>query len=131
MPHKAPTHQSLQRVAPVHAATPAYTAAQRGYDSRWQCARLGWLAQHPLCVMCAGAGRVTAATVVDHVVPHRMAWALASGDAGAIAEARARFWDRANWQSLCASHHDGAKQAQERAEARRVGGVKSLAGLPL
>jgi len=78
--------------------------------------------------MCEREGRVTAATVVDHIDPHRTAWALASGDADAIAAARARFWDHDNWQSLCAAHHDSAKQIAERAEAHRAGGVKSLAG---
>lgn len=124
MPHRAPTHKPMRRAAPVHASRDStYTAAQRGYGSRWQKARAGWLASHPLCVMCERDGRVTEATVVDHVVPHRLAWALASGDAGAIAAARARFWDRDNWQSLCKAHHDGVKQALENA-ARRRGGSK-------
>lgn len=128
MPRKAPTHKLPPSVR-VHRIPQdeGYTAAQRGYNSRWQRARIGWLAAHPLCVMCERSGRVTAATVVDHIVPHRMAWALASGDVDAIAAARARFWDRNNWQSLCKAHHDSAKQAQERSEARRVGGIKSLA----
>lgn len=130
MPLHAPTHKSLLRVARVHTVPGAavYTSTQRGYSSRWQRARTGWLSAHPLCAMCEREGRVTAATVVDHIVPHRTAWALASGDELAIKAARARFWDRDNWQSLCAAHHDSTKQALERAEARRVGGTKSLAG---
>lgn len=129
MPRRAPTHKPLSREARVHIAPGAtYNSTKRGYDSRWQRARVGWLNSHPLCVMCERDGRITAATVVDHIVPHRIAWALACGDAEAVATARARFWDRSNWQSLCAEHHDGAKQAAERAEARRVGGAKSLAG---
>jgi 5-methylcytosine-specific restriction enzyme A len=71
----------------------------RGYGYKWQQARLGYLAQHPLCVMCQAEGRVEAATVVDHKVPHR-------GD-------MARFWDSDNWQSLCKPHHDSAKQRME------------------
>ena len=129
MPRRVPTHKPLQHVARVHAPPgTAPTSTQRGYGSRWQRARLGWLAAHPLCAMCEHEGRITAATVVDHIVPHRTAWALASGDVDAIRAARARFWDSSNWQSLCAAHHDGAKQAIERAETHRVGGSKSLAG---
>lgn len=129
MPSRAPTHKPLPRIARVHAAPgTAYTSAQRGYGSRWQRARDGWLRTHPLCVMCEQEGRTTAATVVDHILPHRTAWALASGDAAAIEQARARFWDNSNWQSLCKTHHDGAKQAIERAEPPRVGVSKSLAG---
>jgi len=74
------------------------TAAQRGYDSRWRKARIGFLRKHPLCVHCEREGVVGAATVVDHIKPHR-------GD-------KAVFWDRSNWQPLCKSHHD-AKTARE------------------
>ena len=101
--------------------------AQLGYGGRWQKARIGWLARHPLCVMCAAQGKVTAATVVDHIEPHRLGKALDSGDADQIAAARRRFWDRGNWQSLCGPHHDRDKQA---AEQDRPKG-SNLAGLPL
>ena len=74
------------------------TAAQRGYDSKWHAARTLYLAHHPLCVMCHAEGRIVAATVVDHVVPHE-------GD-------HELFWDRANWQALCKRCHD-SKTASE------------------
>jgi 5-methylcytosine-specific restriction protein A len=72
----------------------------RGYDARWVRASKAFLRRYPLCGMrigdiapvmsrCYDEGRTTAAYQVDHVVPHR-------GD-------RAKFWDRANWQSLCDS----------------------------
>ncbi|WP_340004435.1 HNH endonuclease [Paenibacillus sp. FSL K6-0276] len=67
------------------------TASQRGYDSQWRKVRLGFLRKHPLCVHCLVAGKVVAATVVDHIKPHK-------GD-------KVLFWDRANWQALCASCH--------------------------
>ncbi len=68
------------------------TAAERGYDSRWVKARKMWLAEHPLCVACEKEGRVTGATVVDHIQRHK-------GD-------RAKFWDsESNWQSLCDPCH--------------------------
>lgn len=75
------------------------TSAQRGYGYRWRQARAAYLAEHPLCVMCQAEGLVTPATVVDHVVPHR-------GD-------QRLFWDRANWQPLCATHHSRDKQRAE------------------
>ena len=68
------------------------TAAQRGYGYRWQQASKAFLAAHPLCAECEREGRVTAATVVDHIVPYRGDMAL--------------FWDPSNWQPLCRPHHD-------------------------
>ena len=65
--------------------------AQRGYDNKWRAARRSFLAENPLCAECMKEGRYTAATVVDHITPHR-------GD-------RALFWDRNNWQPLCGRHH--------------------------
>ena len=53
--------------------------------------------------MCEKVGRLQAAHVVDHVTPHK-------GDLDL-------FWNRSNWQSLCKTCHDSAKQ---RAEARGV-----------
>lgn len=68
------------------------TAHQRGYTSRWQKVRAGFLQSHPLCVHCQAEGVVMEATVVDHIIPHK-------GD-------KALFWDRDNWQPLCKKHHD-------------------------
>lgn len=70
------------------------------YGRKWEKRRLSYLAKHPLCVKCAETGRVEAATVVDHVKPHK-------GDT-------VLFWDRSNWQSLCKRCHDGWKQREER-----------------
>jgi len=95
------------------------SAAERGYDSKWTKARAAYLRKHPLCVYCRREDRLTAATVVDHITPHRLKEAIDSGDEARIAEARRLFWDSANWQSLCKPHHDGQKQAEERAQARR------------
>lgn len=80
-------------------AEPRGTATQRGYGPKWRKARLGYLAHHPLCVMCQQRGVTTAATVVDHITPHR-------GD-------KKLFWKKTNWQSLCAPCHDGAKKSAE------------------
>jgi 5-methylcytosine-specific restriction protein A len=75
------------------------SARQRGYGTIWQKARLAYLAQHPLCMFCAREGRLTAATVVDHIQSHQ-------GD-------YERFWDPENWQGLCKPHHDRTKQREE------------------
>ena len=46
------------------------SSTARGYGYRWQQARLHYLAEHPLCVMCSADGKVVPATVVDHIKPH-------------------------------------------------------------
>jgi 5-methylcytosine-specific restriction endonuclease McrA len=71
------------------------TARQRGYTSEWQKARAAFLLAHPHCVMCSKP-----ASHVDHIVAHK-------GD-------NALFWDRTNWQALCAHHHNSTKQREER-----------------
>ena len=77
------------------------TSAQRGYGYKWQQKRKAFLMrpENVLCVFCAAKGLVTAATVVDHIKPHR-------GD-------DVLFWDETNWQSLCSSCHSGDKQRIE------------------
>lgn len=86
----------------------------RIYGSRWDRERLIFLRTHPLCVMCHEQGRVTAATVVDHIIPHKLKEALNSGNAEAIAKAQKLFWSRKNWQGLCKQHHDSTKQRMEK-----------------
>jgi 5-methylcytosine-specific restriction protein A len=79
--------------------TDKQTSTQRGYGYKWQQAREGFLRKHPLCVYCKREGKVTAATVVDHTIPHR-------GDMNL-------FWDEKNWAALCAHHHSSDKQREE------------------
>ncbi|WP_142383839.1 HNH endonuclease, partial [Klebsiella variicola] len=50
----------------------------RIYGSKWDRERLIFLRAHPLCVMCQEQSRVTAATVVDHIIPHKLKEALRS-----------------------------------------------------
>lgn len=88
------------------------TAHERGYTGAWVKARAFYLRKYPLCVRCQGEGRVVAATVVDHIIAHKLKQAIDSGDEVAITKARALFWDSANWQSLCKPHHD-SKTASE------------------
>lgn len=74
------------------------SSSRRGYNSRWRKAREGYLAKHPLCQSCMLQGKRIAATVVDHIKPHK-------GD-------KKLFWDSSNWQPLCASCHS-RKTAKE------------------
>lgn len=71
------------------------SARQRGYNTEWQKARAAYLIAHPYCALCGNP-----ASHVDHINPHR-------GD-------DALFWDRANWQALCAHCHNSTKQRVER-----------------
>ena len=67
-------------------------ADARGYNAEWRRARKAFLQKHPLCAECRKVGKLTPATVVDHIIPHR-------GD-------RKLFWDENNWQPLCKDCHD-------------------------
>lgn len=72
------------------------------YGTAWMREREAFLRCYPTCVYCEKYknGRITAATVVDHITPHRGNPAL--------------FWDRSNWQALCQSCHDRHKQREEK-----------------
>ena len=80
------------------------TAAERGYDARWVKVRLLHLSSEPLCRLCAAQGRVTAADLVDHILP--------IADGGAVL-------DEDNLQSLCRRCHD-AKTAEDVAKRRKT-----------
>ena len=67
-------------------------ATVRGYDARWRAARKRYLRAHPLCLECQRNGKTRAATIIDHILPHRGNQEL--------------FWDQSNWQPLCARHHN-------------------------
>jgi len=100
------------RVAETHDKSRG-SSTDRGYNARWRKARETYLKAHPLCAMHLKLGRYVAATVVDHIVPHR-------GDSKL-------FWDRDNWQALCKLCHDAHKQREEK--SGRVVGC-DLSGLP-
>jgi hypothetical protein len=67
-------------------------------SQRWRRRAKAQLAAEPLCRMCQADGRIEAATVADHIVPHRGDWAA--------------FWE-GELQSLCAHHHNSDKHSQE------------------
>lgn len=74
------------------------SSTQRGYGHKWRKARERHLKQEPCCRICRANGVVTAADVVDHIVPHKGNKKL--------------FWNSSNWQSLCTSCHN-SKTARE------------------
>jgi 5-methylcytosine-specific restriction protein A len=75
------------------------SANSRGYGSRWRVARKRFLELNPLCAECNRVGRLTAATIVDHIVPHK-------GDISL-------FWDMDNREAICKSHHDQKTASQD------------------
>lgn len=75
------------------------SSRKRGYDTEWDKASAAFKQAHPLCLGCQAIGRIEAASVTDHIVPHR-------GD-------NALFWDPGNWQPACGWHHDVVKQRLE------------------
>jgi 5-methylcytosine-specific restriction enzyme A len=82
-------HQARERHAEENRRGSANSG---GYGSRWRAARKHFLEMNPLCAECNRMGRLNAATIVDHIVPHK-------GDA-------ALFWNQSNWQSLCRHCHN-------------------------
>jgi len=84
-------------------------AAWKGPKGR----RVQQLQAEPLCRFCVAAGAVTAATVADHITPHRGDYDL--------------FWT-GPLQSLCKHCHDIAKQQIER---RGYHDMSDAAGFPL
>ncbi|OLB69352.1 MAG: hypothetical protein AUI16_28705 [Alphaproteobacteria bacterium 13_2_20CM_2_64_7] len=87
------------------------TAAQRGYDGRWQAVTAAYKDEHPWCLGCQAIGVRRLAEVVDHVVPH-------GGDS-------ALFWNEGNWQSVCRWCHGSVKPVLER--QWRAGKLKDVA----
>jgi 5-methylcytosine-specific restriction protein A len=56
------------------------------HSKRWRDSRLLFLRDNPLCIECEKP-----ANMVDHIKPHLGNYQL--------------FWDRSNWQPMCASCH--------------------------
>ena len=65
---------------------------------RWRRLAKLQLRMHPLCALCEPQGRITAAQVADHVIPHHNDATL--------------FWQGA-LQSLCLSCHNRTKKVME------------------
>ena len=108
------------------------SARQRGYTWQWEKARAAFLAEpdHLFCVECQKLGVLNPGTQrmdgspetnprriglrIDHIIPHK-------GD-------HRLFWDRSNWQQLCADHHDIVKQRLEQGAA--IKGAVGIDGRP-
>ena len=97
-------------------------AEPRIYDTaKWKRVRKLYFARHPLCGDCQRAGRVTAATHLDHIKT--------------VAEAPDLAWEWWNFQGLCAQHHSEKTATADRgfgrpAGTRRIKGCR-VDGLPL
>lgn len=76
------------------------SARDRGYTTRWDKARAGYLRHHPLCAYCSLDDRTEPATLVDHLYPQQVY--------------RDTFWRTEWWVPSCKACHDGMKQATER-----------------
>lgn len=88
------------------------SSTKRGYGYKWQKAREGFLRNHPLCANHEKVQQYVKATIVDHIIPHKLDDAMSSGDAAQIVKAQTLFWDHDNWQSMCKTCHD-EKTARE------------------
>lgn len=106
MPNKARQHKPKH---PLGRSRREANANKRGYTYRWQRESKAHLREHPLCEECRRNGRITRATCVDHVKPHK-------GD-------QVLFWDPTNWQSLCDSCHS-RKTATEDGGFGRAGATR-------
>ncbi len=83
------------------------TAAQRGYGRQHRALRAQLLRQEPLCRLCRAKGRITPATIADHVRP------IAQG--GAV-------HDINNLQPVCAECHvDKSNADKGHRVKRRIG----------
>jgi hypothetical protein len=99
MPYLPPSKKRFRKLTPD---TPNQGRKERSklYDTqRWREHRLHFLQSNPLCVHCSMKGKVTAANVVDHIIPVRVDDSI-------------NFFDSDNHQSLCESCHNRKSQTE-------------------
>jgi 5-methylcytosine-specific restriction protein A len=82
------------------------SASQRGYDWQWQRLRDQILAAEPYCRRCAVEGRRTPASVVDHIIPARIAPHLRL--------------EPGNLQPLCVWHNADKREADRGRRSRSI-----------
>ena len=76
------------------------SARQRGYTVRWEKAARRFLKRHPTCAQFGKDAKCTGiAKCVDHIIPHK-------GDLRL-------FWDKRNWQGLCAGCHSRKTRSEQ------------------
>ncbi len=91
---KAPTHKgNIKRTYPRQIPKVGWYST-----SRWKRLRKLQLAKEPLCRLCKEQGYIVAATVVDHIEPHKGDYEL--------------FYDPDNLDSMCVTCHN-RKTAKE------------------
>lgn len=90
---------AADRVRGARADAKRPNSSQRGYNGAWEAKRKAFLARRENRV-CKWPGCKSAASHVDHIIPHRGDPVLRD--------------DPGNWQGLCAHHHNSAKQRLER-----------------
>jgi 5-methylcytosine-specific restriction protein A len=105
------------------------TARERGYSTLWDKATKAYLKAHAAghsswperAGLCAGPGSLCqkgnwtrAATLTDHIKPHR-------GDAKL-------FWDPTNWEPLCVACHNYKTATEDSSFARRRGAAPATVG---
>ena len=112
MPGRPNLFRPRNIIAPKPRINGRKSARERGYSARWDKEARAYKFRHPLCIGCAALGLINAAQVVDHIIPHCGSAQL--------------FWDRNNWQSSCAWHHDKVKQELERGYERGQIATSSL-----
>ena len=84
---------------------------RRGYGRQHVALRAQLLADEPLCRMCKAKGKITAATIADHIVP------IAKLPPGAP------LYDIRNLQPVCGDCHDAKTRADNnwRPARKRIG----------
>ena len=82
------------------------SASKRGYTSKWRQVSKRFLSRHPFCVMCYSEGKMTPATEVDHIKPHR-------GD-------HELMWSESNWQPLCHRCHSRKTASEDGGFGNRI-----------
>jgi 5-methylcytosine-specific restriction enzyme A len=92
------------------------SAAARLYGRRWRKASQYHLSRFPLCRYCELRGEVAAATLVDHLYPHKGNIVL--------------FWQTIWWVSSCEACHNSFKQQIEREGMASIDALARRLGLP-
>lgn len=110
MPNRPPSYKPpgyRQRQQAVAAASDAArgTAAERGYGSRWQRARLSVLAERPLCEDCRDRGLVAEGVDVHHL--------------DGLGPLGPRGYDPDNLRVLCHSCHSRTTAAESKGERQQ------------
>lgn len=92
------------------------SARERGYSRAWDLASKGHVRNDPLCRYCLLIGEHRAATLTDHLYPHRRFEGV--------------FWIKTYWISCCDDCHVVFKQRIERKGKAALDALAIRLGLP-